>query len=60
MDDYQERQERDEWAREADRTLQELLRDKLEVSRRRFVLSDDGRVTRAETPPEREAHEEER
>jgi hypothetical protein len=42
--------ERREKAREADETLRALFREKLEANRSRFVLTDAGRLERAEKP----------
>ncbi len=51
---------RREKAREADETLQAVLHEKLEANRSRFVLTDAGRLERAEKPdqsPKVEEHE---
>jgi hypothetical protein len=50
MDD----RERREKAREADETLQAVLRERLEANRSRFVLTDTGRLERGEEPQEAE------
>jgi hypothetical protein len=54
VDDRQRREK----AREADETLQAVLRAKLEANRSRFVLTDTGRLERAEEPNQGAATEE--
>jgi hypothetical protein len=49
MDDSREGRQR---AREADETLQNVLRSRLEANRSRYRLTDEGRIERVAEPRE--------